>query len=155
MTYRVTGLDPAQFSALFGLSDEELAAKGARRRKVGAGSGIPDRIEVREAREGETLILLNHVHQPADNAYRASHAIFVLEGASEACDVVDEIPAVMQTRLISLRAFGANHELVSADVAMGAELEPVVERFFSDRSVAYLHAHYAKPGCYAARIDRA
>jgi hypothetical protein len=25
----------------------------------------------------------------------------------------------------------------------------------ADPHVAYLHAHYAKPGCYAARIDRA
>jgi hypothetical protein len=155
MTYRVTGLDPAQFAPLFGLSDEELATRGARRRTVTAGSGIPDRIEVREAREGETVILLNHVHQPANNAYHASHAIFVLEGASEACNVVDNIPEVMKSRLISLRAFGIDHELVAADVAPGAQLEPVIERFFDDRSVSYLQAHYAKPGCYAARIDRA
>lgn len=28
-------------------------------------------------------------------------------------------------------------------------------RFFSNPAVAYLHAHYAKRGCYAARIVRA
>ena len=26
---------------------------------------------------------------------------------------------------------------------------------FADDSVAYLHIHMARPGCYAARVDRA
>ena len=155
MTYRVTGLDPAQFAPLFGLSDNELALRRARRLTVTANSGIPDRIEVREAREGETVILLNYVHQPTNNAYHASHAIFILEGSSKACSIVGEVPEVLKTRLISLRAFSADHELVTADVAMGAELDPMIERFFNDGFVSYLQAHYAKYGCYAARIERA
>jgi hypothetical protein len=30
-----------------------------------------------------------------------------------------------------------------------------VERFFANADVAYIHAHYAKRGCFAARFDRA
>jgi hypothetical protein len=155
MSYRVLGLEADQFSHLFGLSDEGLAKHGARRRVVEEGSGIPDRIQVREALAGETVILLNYVHQPADTPYRASHAIFIVEGADVACDVVDIIPDVMKTRLISLRAFGSNHELASADLALGAELPPIIAKFFDNPDVAYLQAHYARPGCYAARIERA
>ncbi len=154
MSFRITGLDPASFIPLYGLGDAELATRGASRRIVGPGGGIPDRVEVRDAREGETVILLNHVHQPAATAYRASHATFILEGATQAAELIDEVPDVIASRLISLRAFSEGHELVTADIVPGTGLADLIERFFEDPSVAYLHAHYAKPGCYAARVDR-
>jgi len=100
------------------------------------------------------VLLLNYTHQPADNPYRASHAIFVLEGAGEAYDRVDEIPEVMRIRPISLRAFDADDLMVDGDVVEGTRIERLIERFLADSRVAYLHAHYARRGCYAARIDR-
>jgi hypothetical protein len=45
--------------------------------------------------------------------------------------------------------------MVDADLAAGAVLAPVIERFLANPAVEYLHAHYAKRGCYAARIERA
>ena len=154
MPFRITGLDPAPFRHLYGLSDEALAVHGAKRYVADAKPGFPDRIEVRDAEPGETLLLLNHEHQPADTPYRASHAIFVREGAERAYDAIDVIPEVMEVRPISLRAFNETGEMVDADLVDGRELKPLIERFFGNAEV-YLHAHYAKRGCYAARIDRA
>jgi hypothetical protein len=37
----------------------------------------------------------------------------------------------------------------------GKELEPAIERLFADARAAYLHIHFASPGCYATRVDRA
>jgi len=37
----------------------------------------------------------------------------------------------------------------------GTVMEPVITRFFANPDVSYIHAHNAKRGCYAARIDRA
>lgn len=34
-------------------------------------------------------------------------------------------------------------------------LKPLIFSFLAKPGVAYLHAHYAKRGCYAARIVRA
>ena len=45
--------------------------------------------------------------------------------------------------------------MVDADLVDGRELEPLITRFLAMPTVAYLQAHYAKRGCYAARIDRA
>jgi hypothetical protein len=36
----------------------------------------------------------------------------------------------------------------------GHHLEDTIERLFADPRAAYLHLHYAAPGCYAARVDR-
>jgi hypothetical protein len=155
MSYRITGLDPAPFRHLYGLSDEALAAKGARRFVANAKPGFPDRIEVRDAEPGESLLLLNYTHQPANTPYRASHAIFVREGAEIPLDQVDEVPDALRGRPISLRAFNASGEMVDADLIEGEKLESLIQRFFDSLEVAYLHAHYARRGCYAARVDRA
>jgi len=154
MSYRVTGLDPAPFRHLFGLSEEALAAKGVRRYLADRKPGFPDRVELRDAEPGEAVLLLNYTLQPAETPYRASHAIFVREGAERAYDAVDRIPEPLLLRPISLRAFSAEGEMVDADLAEGSELEPLIERLLANPGVSYLHAHYAKRGCYAARIER-
>jgi hypothetical protein len=154
MSFRITGLSPHPFRHLFGLSDEELAKHGAKRYVADSSPGYPDRIEVRDAEPGETLILLNYTHQPADNPYRASHAIFVREGAETPYDRTDEIPDALRLRQVSLRAFDADDLMVDADVVDGRDMESIIERFFANPHIAYIQAHYAKRGCYAARIDR-
>lgn len=155
MAFRVSGLDPAPFRHLYGLSDDALAAYGAKRYVADAKPGFPDRIELRDVEPGETLLLLNFEHQPAQTPYRASHAIFVREGAERACSGLNVVPEPLKVRPISLRAFNEDGEMVDADLVDGRELEPLIERFFAKSDVAYLHAHYAKRGCYAARIDHA
>jgi hypothetical protein len=155
MSYRISGLSPSRFEHLFGLDDQALASLGVSRRLVTPGEGVPDRIELRDARAGEHVLLLNYMHQPANTAYQSRHAIFIVEHAAQAADVVDSVPAVMTSRLISLRSFDAAHEMISADVAHGSELEPLIIQQLAHPQVAYLHAHYAKPGCYAALIERA
>jgi Protein of unknown function (DUF1203) len=153
MTFTVRGLSPAPFQPLFGLSDAELAGHRARRVVV-EGGGFPERIEMRDAEPGEVLLLVNFEHQPANTPYRSSHAVYVRESATDAW-AGDHLPEVMRKRLLSLRSFSADGSMIDADVVEGSAAEPVIERLFGDERVAYIHAHYARPGCYAARIDRA
>ena len=155
MSFRITGLDPAPFRRLFGRPDEELARLNVKRCVADRKPGYPDRVELRDAEPGETLLLLNYVHHPVDTPYRASHAIFVREGAAAAYEGVDETPECLRVRPISLRAFDAAGMMVDADLAEGREVEAAIRRLLGNPAAAYLHAHYAKPGCYAARIDRA
>jgi hypothetical protein len=154
MSYRILGLDPAPFRHLFGLSDEVLAASGAKRYVADAKPGYPDRIELRDAEPGESVLLLNYMHQAANTPYRASHAIFVREGAQTAYDRIGEVPEALRLRAISLRAFDREHFMVAADLVDGRDLEGSIEGLFADFRVSYLQAHYAKRGCFAARIDR-
>ena len=155
MAFRITGLSPEPFRHLYGLSEQDLAAQGVKRYVANEKSGFPDRIEMRDAEPGETLLLLNHMCQPADTPYRATHAIFVREGAEQTYDRVDEVPEVMRIRLLSLRAYDKEGMMLDADVVDGRQIEAVIERFFADPKVAYIHAHNAKRGCYSGRIDRA
>ncbi len=155
MSFRITGLSASIFRHLYGLSDQDLAARGARRYVVDASPGCPDRIEMRDLEAGETALLVNYTHQPARTPFQASHAIFVREGAETTYDMVDEIPDVLRRRVLSLRAFDAAHMMVDADLVDGHEARALIERFLATREVATIHAHYARRGCYAGRIERA
>ncbi|MEO1231192.1 MAG: DUF1203 domain-containing protein [Myxococcota bacterium] len=154
MSFRIRGLDPEIFQPLYGLSEAELAARGARRCVADRAPGFPDRIEMRDAEVGETVLLVHYAHQTADTPYRSSHAVYVLEGADTAYDAVDEIPAVLRSRLLSVRSFDASGMMLDAEVVSGQEVEGAIERLFESRKAAYLHVHNAGPGCFAARIDR-
>lgn len=155
MNFRITGLASEPFRDLFGLPDDALAARGVRRYRVNSHPGFPDRIEMKDAEIGESVLLLNHVSQPADTPYRASHAIFIREGATQAFDAVNQVPEVMRIRLLSLRAFSEAGTLLDADVAEGQVMEAVIERMLANPDVSYIHVHNARQGCYSGRVDRA
>jgi hypothetical protein len=155
MDYRVTGLSAEAFQHLFGLTDEQLASRGVRRYVVDQCPGYPDRIEMRDAEPGATVLLLNHVCQPADTPYRASHAIFVREGAVQTFDAINQVPDVMRIRLLSLRGYSREGMMLDADVVDGRETEAAILQLFANHDVCYIHAHNAKQGCYSGRIDRA
>ena len=154
MAFRITGLDPQPFKPLFDLSDAELAARGALR-VVADDPRMPCRVSMAHAEVGEELLLLNHAHQPANTPYRATHAIYVRRVAERAFDAVDAIPEVMASRLLAVRAFDARHMMIDADVCEGEDAAALIERLLANPEARYLQAHYARRGCYAARIERA
>jgi hypothetical protein len=155
MDFRVSGLPLAEFAPLFSLTDQQLAARNIVRRVADERPGFPCRVSLKDAEPGERLLLLNYEHLPVASPYRSSHAIFVREQATEAHPAVNEIPEVLAVRLLSLRAFDDAGMLRSADVVHGKDIVPLIELMLGDRQVAYIHVHNAKPGCFAARIDRA
>lgn len=155
MSFTVSSLPLEPFAPLFALDDEALAARGALRVVADAPFAFPCRVTLDDAAPGETLILLNHEHQDADTPFRSRYAIYVRETAEGPASTIDALPPALRRRLLSLRGFDAAGMLLDADVVEGATAVPVIERMLENPAVAYLHAHYAKPGCYAARIDRA
>jgi hypothetical protein len=153
MSFRITGLPADKFQPLFAMSDDELKHHGALR-LTADGPGYPCRVSLTDAASGDELILVHYEHQDADTPFRASHALYVRPG-EERYDAIAEIPAQLRKRLLSIRAFDAKGMMLEADVADGTAVEPVIARMFGNDKVAYLHLHYARQGCYAARVDRA
>ncbi|MEL6373416.1 MAG: DUF1203 domain-containing protein, partial [Pseudomonadota bacterium] len=77
------------------------------------------------------------------------------ENVKRARPQIDEVPILFRHRLMSLRAFGKNHFMINADAVEGDQLEIAIEKLFAEPDVEYIHMHYAKPGCYAAKVTRA
>ena len=155
MDFIISGLPRARFEALFGLAEAELAARGVVRQRVRKSPGSPCRVSLEDAAVGESVLLLNYEHQPAASPYRASHAIFVREGAAEYRPVAGAVPEVLRRRILSARAFDEQGMMVAAEIVAGTALEPVIAALLGDPQAAYLHLHNAGPGCFAARVDRA
>jgi hypothetical protein len=154
MYFHITGLPAARFEHLHALPDAELAARGILRTTADCSPGFPCRVSLQDAGRGERLLLLNYAHLPVASPYRSSHAIYVREGAGEARLAPNEVPRMLQIRLLSVRAFDAGGMMTAADVVQGISLAPLIESMFADPAVRYLHIHNAKQGCYAARADR-
>lgn len=155
MSFRIHALPIEEFSPLFALPDEELRARAIRRIVADGRPVYPCRVGLQDAAEGERLLLLPYAHHVVETPYRASGPIYVREDARQARPAPGEVPALLRSRLLSLRAYDARGMMVWADVAPGTELEPAIEALFAHDRTAYLHLHYAKPGCYACRVERA
>jgi len=152
MHFRIQGLPAEQFAQLFALSDEELAQRGAVRRI--ADGPRPCRISLTDAKPGDELILVNYEHHPVASPYRMRFAIYMRRG-EKTFDAVDTVPEQLRMRTLAVRGFDADAMMTGWELTEGAQLESVIAKLFADPRTAYLHVHFAAPGCYAARIERA
>jgi hypothetical protein len=154
MSFRIVGLPAGRFAHLFALSDAELAAQGAVRRTADARNpGYPCRVSLTDSRPGDELILVNYEHHEVESPYRMRFAIYVRMG-EETYDKVDEVPEQLRLRTLAVRAFDADAMMAGWELVEGRDLEAAIERLFANPRAAYLHVHYAAPGCYAARVER-
>lgn len=154
MTYRIAGLDPAQFAPLLALDDKQLARHRAQRTVAEADRGFPCRVTLEDARKGEPLLLVHHVHHDVQTPYRSAFAIFVREDATEAAVYRDRCPPAFEGRTLSLRGFDERGGLAEARLAAPGEANAAIRGLFADPRVAYINAHNAAAGCFAARIER-
>jgi hypothetical protein len=155
MSFRVRGLPIDPFIHLLSMDDAQLATRGIKR-VIADDPQFPCRVTLAHAEVGETLLLINHEHQPAPHSpYRASGPIFVREANTQTYDALDTVPKPLAIRLLSLRAYDAQDMMIDAEVIEGSHLTKQIEKLFDNPAVAYLHAHYARRGCYAALIERA
>ncbi len=153
MSFRITGLPAETFKPLFAMSDAELADRGALRQIAdGREPGYPCRVSLTDSRPGDELILANYEHHPVASPYRMRFAVYV-RAVEERFDAIDEVPAQLRCRTLAVRAFDANAMMAGWELVEGHDLEAAIERRFADERAAYLHIHFAAPGCYAARVD--
>lgn len=152
MSFRITGLPAENFVHLFSLDDTELAALGAVRRV--AQHPAPCRISLTDAKPGDEVILTNYEHHAVESPYRMRFAIYVRNG-EQTYDEIDTVPKQLRQRTLAARAFDEDGMMVGWEIVEGALLEGAIGRLLADPRAAYLHVHYAAPGCYAARVDRA
>ncbi len=155
MHFQIHALPADTFAPLFALSDDELRTRDIRSIVADERPAYPCRVSLQDATEGERLLLLPYDHHRVDTPYRASGPVYVREAATQALPAIDEVPALLRTRLLSLRAYDPCGMMVWADVVAGSEVETAIEAMFAIERTAYLHIHYAKPGCYACRVERA
>jgi len=153
-SFQFVALPSGLFEPWFNRRDAELAALGARWAVVDANPGYPCRVSLVDAEVGEAVLSIPFTHHDVLSPYRASGPIYVRPGARTARPAVNEIPAMLRRRLLSVRAYDAAAMMIGAEVVRGAELEPVIRQMMRNEAVQYLHVHNAGPGCYNCSVVR-
>jgi len=154
--FQVMALDKTDFSHLDGLGDEALKAMGVVPVIADACPAYPCRVSLDFAPVGERVFLLNYTHHKAETPFRSNYAIYVRECVQTLELEPGELPPVFQRRSpIAVRAFDKTGMLRSAEIVEGPDAGEVFNRLLDQDHIAYLHAHYAAYGCYAAEVVRA
>ena len=153
MTYTIEGISPTAFESLFGMTDDELAARNALRVTADSPTSYPCRVSLADAMPGDELILLNHVSHDVPTPFRTAYAIYVRKGA-ESARYADATPDYLDRRTLSLRGFDAAGMLRDAALAMPGTSDAGIRAMFAQPHITSIHAHNAAYGCFLAQIER-
>ena len=116
----------------------------------------PCRRCLRNAWPGENLLLLPYDPFLVRSPYTGEGPVYV---HADGCDAhrpePDELPEQVDApRHFSVRAYDAEAMMVDASVVPAAELAETARALLGN-GAEFVHAHFAGPGCFAFRIDRA
>ena len=152
--FKIRALEKNDFANLFNEDDAELKKIGALRMTVDANPGFPCRVSLQDAEIGEEVILLPYQHHKTASPYQSSGPIFIRKVAETATLQINEIPKMLNHRLLSLRCYNKDGIMIDATVIEGKVLKEKLTALFENGDIKYIHIHNAKPGCYNCVAER-
>lgn len=153
--FQIVPLASKMFSPYFRMSAEELRSIGAYTFQSDEDPCYPCRVSLKDAQIGETVLALEYEHHAVKSPYRSSGPIFVRENADEAKLKTNEIPDMLNHRLLSVRSYNVDGLMVAADTTRGSDLRNILNQQFEIEVVKYIHIHNASPGCFNCTVKRA
>ena len=108
----------------------------------------PCRRCLRRARPGEALLLLGYDPFTVRSPYAGEGPVFVHEHCGEPGAGTDQV----RGSVLSVRSYDRDAMLVDAEVMPGEALADRATALL-EGDAAFLHVHFAGPGCFAFRVD--
>ena len=116
----------------------------------------PCRRCLRNAELGDALVLAPYDPFVLRSPYAGDGPVFV---HADGCEPFEPAPGLVSEqvagRVLSVRAYDDEAMMTDATVLEGERFPERVAALLSDAGVAFLHVHFAGPGCFAFRVDRA
>ncbi|KAI0483874.1 hypothetical protein F4859DRAFT_512510 [Xylaria cf. heliscus] len=108
---------------------------------------------------GEEMLLISYDPFLGDSPYRGATAIFV-HSAPCAPAVFPAsggiLPEQQRRRVLAVRSYDGDHMMQGFEIVDGDRLLETCEKLLGDDTTAeYCHVHYAGPGCFAVRVEKA
>jgi hypothetical protein len=153
--FQFIALDKKEFDSFMDLNDEELASHKAKWMTVDEEPGYPCRVSLEDAKIGERVLFLPYWHHDVESAYKAIGTVLVREFSQTIKLGVNQVPIMLNHRLLSVKAYDSSNMMVAHDIAKGTELELKLKKQFQNSKVNYIHLHYAGPGCFCSAVYRA
>jgi len=155
INFQIKALQESEFAPLFELADVELAERGAIRTTVDKKLAFPCRVSLEDGEIGDEVILLPYQHHKTNSPYRSAGPIFIKKNARSARPSVNEIPTLLNHRLLSVREYDKKGMMKASLVTEGQHLRENLIEVFNNPEIDYVHIHNAKPGCYMCEVVRA
>jgi hypothetical protein len=118
-------------------------------------AAFPCRHCLRDAEPGEPLLLASHSPFALPGPYKEVGPVFVHAERCERWRGGADVPAQLRRRLLALRGYDRQQTIVDAVVVEGAAMDSELERLLARGDVAFVHARFARTGCFACGIERA
>jgi hypothetical protein len=152
--FQIRSLRSEEFAELFNYTDDELSKIGAIRMIADEKPGFPCRVSLQDAGIGEEVILLPYQHHKTNSPYQSAGPVFVRKNATTGIFGINEIPAMLQHRLLSLRGYDENGIMKEAEVTEGANLQEMLHKLLQNAGIKYIHIHNARQGCFNCVAER-
>lgn len=119
------------------------------------GGSFPVRCCLTEEHAADRVLLLSVQAPCADSPYTARSPVYVHRDSCSGHQPSAAPPEILAARRLSLRGYDDRHMITGTAVIDGHEVEREAASMLEDARTSYVFAHFAGPGCYACRIDRA
>jgi hypothetical protein len=116
-------------------------------------AAFPCRHCLADAEPGEPMLLASHSPFALPGPYKEVGPVFVHARPCARFDG-DVIPLQLRRRLLALRGYDRAQSLVDAVIVEGAAMDGELERLLARSDVAFVHVRFARPGCFACRMDQ-
>ena len=117
---------------------------------------LPCRRCLRNAEVGDALALAAYDPFIVRSPYAGDGPVFV---HAHGCEPFEPAPGAVSEqvdgRVLSVRAYDGEAMMTEAAVFKGEQFRDRATALLDDPDVAFLHVHFAGPGCFAFRVDRA
>ena len=125
----------------------------SRARQVRADGPSPCRRCLRNAEVGDELVLAPYNPFTPESPYAGEGPVFVhADGCAAPQPTAGALCEQVFGRLLSVRAYDAQAMMLGAEVLPGEELAERAGELLGSEG-AFLHVHFAGPGCFAFRVD--
>lgn len=125
------------------------------RRMVSSGFA-PCRHCLREAREGEPVLLGSYNLPGPLGIYWTPSPIFLHAEPCERFSAADEVPEIVRGRLVSVRSYDTDEQCIYdlGEAVEGGQVDVPLARAIADPRTKFVNIHTAKPGCLLVRVER-
>jgi hypothetical protein len=154
MGFKILALDDNEFESYFNLSDYELEKIGGKRMIVDENPGFPCRVSLEDAKIGEEVILIPFEFHKTEGPYQAKGPIFIRKGVKTNELKTNEVPVMLNHRLLSFRGYDKNGLMKTAITEKGDKTKDVIEKIFDIDEIEYIQIHNSSPGCYNCEVRR-
>lgn len=111
---------------------------------------------LRRFNPGDRRLLFKHRPFQREGVFAEAGPIYIHENDCQPeTEILTSYPDELRELPLLLRAYTKEDEQVDSELIRDGDAEGIIDKFFANPEVAYIHLRDGESGCYYAKIERA